>query len=278
MAQTVTLDGQTRLDLAQAVADSLSATLIEGKQYRVFQWRPAPAPSKRKKDAFYGTAADKLPLPGSTQPISDFTYSFNLLGEEGTYRLTMKKEVTATAEVLHVEETRASGSLEVLFAMVPSTLRQLEAKTKPRTLAFPRSQSPAQAREVILPAIAVNRQPVEAISPGYKAFLESQDRVPSEYGMMKLKDVPKALTYQPMGAIQFINDAWKFCIIQPQAGHRFAVNQNLDVLYDEDGRPYGNLKVDALDSGKVVAGFGRTPGHHPLFRGDVVYGWAPPLK
>jgi len=103
-------------------------------------------------------------------------------------------------------------------------------------------------------------------------------RTPAEFGGVPLANVPKALIYQPLGAIEWINETWKFCIIQPQSGHRFAVNQSLDVLYDEDGKPYGSLSVDAVDSGKLVAGFGRTPKHHPLFRGDVVYGWAPPLR
>jgi hypothetical protein len=38
------------------------------------------------------------------------------------------------------------------------------------------------------------------------------------------------------------------------------------------------MRIDAVDSGRMVVGFGRTPRHHRLFRGDVVYGWAPPLK
>ncbi|MBL9117431.1 MAG: hypothetical protein JNJ83_20660 [Verrucomicrobiaceae bacterium] len=280
VALQVTLDGQTRHDVAQSIADSLSATLIETKSYRVYQVRATPSsPRKTNRDQNYGAVVpEKLPLPTPAVTLGEYVYSFNVLGEDNTYRLTIKKEVASTAEVLHVEETKASGDLEVLFAMVPTTLRQLEAKTRRQSSAFPRSQSPAQAREIIRPAIAVTYPAEARESPGLREFFEAQNRVPPEFGRMNLKDVPKALTYQPMGAIQFINDAWKFCIIQPTAGHRFAVNQNLDVLYDEDGKPYGSLKVDALDSGKIVAGFGRTPYHHPLFKGDVVYGWAPPLK
>lgn len=280
VAQQVTLDGQTRSDVAQSIADSLSATLIETKSYRVFQVRATPMAIKRsKKDQNYGVAApEKLPLPAPAATVGDYVYSFNVLGDDNTYRLTIKKEVAATSEVIHVEETKASGDLEVLFAMVPSTVRQLEAKTRPHVAAFPRSHSPAQARETIRPAVAVTYPAEARESAGLREFFEAQNRVPPEFGKMNLKDVPKALVYQPMGAIQFINDAWKFCIIQPAGGHRFAINQNLDVLYDEDGRPYGSLKIDALDSGKIVAGYGRTPYHHPLFKGDVVYGWAPPLK
>ncbi len=276
VAHEVTLNGQSRPDVAQSISDNISATLIKSGHYRVFQ-PPAPAKVvKRKKDANYGSAfgaPDSLPLPVEALKGSDYLYSFNVLGEDRTFRLTMKKIAAATSEVIGVEETSASGGIDILFAMVPSTLHQLEAKGMRRAVVFPRSQSPAQAREVILPAIAVYRE-----SEGLREFYASQNRVPPEFGKMDLKNVPKAWIYQPMGAIQAINDAWKFCIINPQAGHRFAVNQNLDVLYDEDGKPYGSLKVDALDSGKVLAGFGSTPTHHPLFRGDVVYGWAPPLR
>ena len=280
VAQEVTLNGEVRADVAQAISDSISSNLIKSGQYRVFQPQAMLRPTRKKRDAAYGAvggAPEALPL-GNVTPNkdSDYVYAFNVLGDQGNYRLTVKKLAAATAEVLLVEETNAVGSLDMLFSAVPVALRQLELRGRVTPRPFPQSQSPAQAREIIRPAVAV--QAAYEQSAGLREYYASLSRVPPEFGNMDLKNVPKALIYQPMGAIQAINDAWKFCIIQPQAGHRFAVNQQLDVLYDEDGKPYGTLKVDALDSGKVVAGFGRTPGHHPLFRGDVVYGWAPPLR
>jgi hypothetical protein len=283
VAYEVILDGEARPDVARSISDSISSALIKGGRYRVFARQEQPVrevrPTRRKRDVVAGAGApNELPLPMQAPRGSDFLFTFNVIGEGEAFRLMMKKVSAVTSEVLGVEEMCANGGLETLFAMVPTTLRGLERAAGPVAHAFPRSQSPAQMREVIRPAIALSRSEDENLSPGLREYYAMQLRVPPEYGTMDLKDVPRALIYQPMGAVQFINDAWKFCVINPLPGHKFAVNQNLDVLYDEDGRPYGSLRVDALDSGKVVAGYGRTPVHHPLFRGDVVYGWAPPLR
>jgi hypothetical protein len=40
---------------------------------------------------------------------------------------------------------------------------------------------------------------------------------------------------------------------------------------------YAHLRVSAVERGGVVLDMGHTPDHHPIFRGDKVYGWAPPL-
>ncbi len=279
IAHGVTMDGQVRNDVAQSVGDSIGSCLMKSGTCRVFQpVAAAPAP-KRKKPGQYGAIAGNAPALSPVvepAPGSDFVYAFTLLGEGTSNRLTLKKIDGETSEVVAIEETTTHGGLDMVFTSIPIVLKQLEARSR-RETAFPQTQSPAALREIILPAVAMTRAPAVE-SPGLRAFEESQYRVPAEYGSVDLRHVPKALIYQPMGAIQWINDTWKFCIIHPQPGHRFAVNQSLDVLYDEDGKPYGSLRVDALDSGKIVAGYGRTPTHHPLYRGDVVYGWAPPLR
>lgn len=277
-----TVDGQVRNDVAQAIGDSIGSYLIKERNCRVFQPVTSPRPAKRKKSETYGAVMGndvEAAIVHEPAPGSDFVYAFALLGEGSSHRFTLKKIDGGTAEVVGIEETTTHGGLDMLFTTIPIVMKQLEAKGRPQAV-FPRTQSPAQIRETIRPAVAVQKTPPMKAeeSPGLREFAEMQNRAPAEYGGVLLGSIPKALTYQPLGAIQWINDTWKFCIIHPQPGHRFSVNQSLDVLYDEDGLPYGRLRVDALDSGKVVAGYGRTPTHHPLFRGDVVYGWAPPLK
>lgn len=283
IAHGATVDGQSRSDVAQAIGDSIGSYLMKQGGYRVFQPVASARPAKRKKMEGYGSnmtanvagqAQGVEPVPGS-----DFVYTFSLFGEGESHRLTLKKVEGETAEVVGMEETTTHGGLDMMFTSIPIVMSQLESKGRGGR-EFPVTQSPAEIRETIRSAVPVQKtSPSEQMeSPGLREFNEMQNRAPNEYGGVSLSSIPKALTYQPLGAIQWINDTWKFCIIHPQPGHRFAVNQSLDVLYDEDGLPYGSLSVDALDSGKVVAGFGRTPSHHPLFRGDVVYGWAPPLK
>ncbi len=277
------VDGIQRSDIAQAVGDSISSFLIKTGTYRVFDaTAEGPRPPRRKKNVSYAGAAPEngsLSQPPAAPAGTDFIFAHSLVGEAGVHRLTLKKIDAETSEVVAMEEKSTSGGLEALLAGIPALMHQLEARSR-REVAFPQSQSPAEIRETIRPArlVQVAAPPSSDASPGVRAFAEAGSHTPSEYGGVPLASIPKALVYQPLGAIEWINDTWKFCIIQPQAGHRFAINQALDVLYDEDGRPYGSLKVDALDSGKVVAGYGRTPKHHPLFRGDVVYGWAPPLR
>ena len=275
----VSFNGVPRPDVAQALTDTISAALIKMGSYRVFEPTPATQPTRRKKATRYGAAEpETLPLSGVNLPASDFVFAFNLVSDEVGHHLTLKKLKAGSQEVLEVEELHKKGGLDQLLASVPQTLQILESKGR-RVVAFPRTQSPAQLREIIRPAVAVNAGGSEyAESEGLRAYQRSLEHAPAQYGGMHLKHVPKALIYQQLGAIEMINDPWKFCIIKPAPGYGPRVNEELDVLYDEDGKPYGKMRIDAVDSGRMVAGFGRTPGHHPLFRGDVVYGWAPPLK
>lgn len=275
------VDGQVRNDISQAVGDSISACLIKAGTYRVFEITEGPRPPRRKKVTTYGDAAPATAMnetPPSAAAGSEFIFAHSLLGDAGAHRLTLKKIAADTAEVVAIEETSSTGGLDAVLDSIPALMQRLDSQGR-RESPFPVTQSPAAVRETIRPARpVVPVTPVEYESPGLRADSAALARARTEFDGVSLAGVPKALIYQPLGAIEWINDTWKFCIIHPQSGHRFAVNQPLDVLYDEDGKPYGSLNVDALDSGKIVAGYGRTPKHHPLFRGDVVYGWAPPLR
>jgi hypothetical protein len=86
--------------------------------------------------------------------------------------------------------------------------------------------------------------------------------------------VPKALVYRHLGTVNYINPTWKFCIIDPVRGYRFHEQDPMHILWDE-GDVYAHLRVSAVERGGVVLDMGRTPDHHPIFKGDKVYGWAP---
>jgi hypothetical protein len=285
LSHGASIDGVARPDLSQAVTDSISSSLVRSGRYRVYEHTEGPRAPRRQKSANYAAASPAHPTgkaaaSGSTE--ADYWFAHSLLGDAYAHRLTLKKIAATSGEVLAVEEVATTGGLDALLRIIPNSLAQLETRSL-KVVAFPRTQSPAALREIIRPAISVlpTPQPLPTSldeSPGLREWRRMAETTPSEYGGIPLASIPKALIYQPLGAIEWINETWQFCIIHPRAGHRFAVDQPLDVLYDEDGRLYGSLKVDALDSGKVVAGFGRTPRHHPLYRGDVVYGWAPPLR
>ena len=275
VAQDVTVDGKPRPDIAQALADSLSAGLLKAGGYRVYQPEAAVPRAKggkgKKGDLMLGRAtATRGKLPEDV----DITFAFNVVGQDDDYHLTMKKIRTADGEVLEVHELSTTGRLDKVFGLVPNVLLKLQAKV-PAKPAFPRTQSPAVLVASTQPAAATGT----ASAPSANASYWTQpSEVPPEYAEIDFTKVPKALVYQQIGSIQMINEAWKFCIIRPKGDARLKMADNLHVLYDEDGRVYASLRVANFDSGRVIADFGNyTPGYHKLFPGDEVFGWAPPL-
>ena len=76
--------------------------------------------------------------------------------------------------------------------------------------------------------------------------------------------------------MNYINNTWKFLIIDPVRGTRFSEQDPMHILWDE-GDVYAHLRVSAVEQGGVVLDMGHTPDHHPVFKGDKVFGWAPPL-
>lgn len=276
IANDVTIDGKARPDIAQALVDSLSAGLLKQGDYRVFQ---APAPALRARKPKKGDLPLASPSQGSAYfglPDNlDFAFHVNLVGQDDEYRMTVKKVRSGDSEVMEVHEVSSRGKLDRVFGMVPSILLRLQAKVKIKPM-FPRTQSPAEVfgRPSPAPAVAAAGPPATS---GNAFYWTSQSELPPEYANIDFSKVPKALVYQRIGAIQFINEAWKFCIIQPTGRARIGLRDSLHVLYDEDGRIYADLTVSNFDGGRVIADFGnRTPGYHKLFPGDEVFAWAPP--
>lgn len=275
IANDVTVDGKPRPDIAQALADSFSAGLLKTGDYRVFQPETiAPKAVKNKKgDLMLGSSSGN----GVKVPVDvDIKFTFNLVGQNDDYRFTLKKLRAADNEVVEVHEIEAHGRLDKVFGLVPNVLMKMQAKTKQSPPAFPRTQSPAQ---VAGPA-ATRPVPAQAhAGSGNSTYWASNADLPAEYANVDFSKVPKALIYQQIGSVQFINEAWKFCIIRPTGEVKLKMSDALHILYDEDGKIYADLKIANFDSGRVIADFGnRTPGYHKIFPGDEVFGWAPPVR
>jgi hypothetical protein len=276
IANDVTVDGKARPDIAQALADSLSAGLLKAGDYRVFQTETmAPRAGKGKKgEMMLGSSSS-----GGSKVASDvdIKFTFNLVGQDDDYRFTLKKIRADDNEVIEVHEIDTRGKLDKVFGLVPNVLMKMQAKTRLIAPVFPQTQSPAQLKA---PAATPTPQPAVSVAPagsGNSTYWASNADLPPEYANIDFSKVPKALVYQQIGSVQFINEAWKFCIIRPQGNVKLKMSDGLHILYDEDGKIYADLKIANFDSGRVIADFGnRTPGYHKIFPGDQVFGWAPP--
>lgn len=277
IANDVTVDGKPRPDIAQALVDGISAGLLKQGDYRVFH---APQPTQRLKGkGRKGEAAllspSQGPALGRLGDDLDFAFTVNLVGQNDEYRMTVKKVRHRDSEVMEVHELNSHGKLDRLFGMVPDMLKRLQARAKEKPV-FPRTQSPAELLGRGFAAPAAASAPATS---GNAFYWTTRSELPPEYANIDFSKVPKALVYQRIGAIQFINEAWKFCIIRPTSHARIGLRDSLHVLYDEDGRIYADLTVSNFDSGRVIADFGnRTPGYRKLFPGDEVFGWAPPVN
>jgi len=269
ITEDITVNGQVRPEIAQALVDGLSVGLLKTGQFRVF----SPPVAGTQTDGQLGSSSRGIKAMEGHD--LDYVVTLSLLGDNDSFRLTMKKVRVSTQEVLEAHQFAAAGNLGKVFDLTPQLVSKLEYRSKSLAGAFPRSQSPA---EIIAPAVRV--QTIPSPRPAAPAAYDPWASVPvvAEYTEDDVKRAPKALIYQKLGAIQHIDPVWKFCIIRPESGLSFRKQEALHVLYDEDGTLYGDLRVSGMDSGKVIADFGRTPAHHPLFPGDEVFGWAPPAN
>jgi hypothetical protein len=273
LAMGVTLDGDSRPDLGRAMTDAFSAAMLKKGNYRIFSHDTAPKPTRpgkgKKGDLMLGAipldAYGKVPA----MPQLDYLFTFNLIGAKDRYALTVKKIDAHTQEVLQAHELATTGSLERVFALVPEALEKLDARKA--TMPFPRTQSPSEVRAAqpaTKQSIAVSTTPR---NPG------TAGGVPMEYAEENLKTVPKALVYRRVGSVVTSNTPWKFAIVQPADGKNLGVSDTVQVLWDDSGKTYSELKVSNYEQGKVITDFGHNAAHKPLFSGDAVYGWAEPL-
>jgi len=264
-AEDVTIDGQPRPDLARALSDSLSAGLLKRGQVRVFSLESAAG-----RDA---TGMLASPASSTANRVNkllddglDYVMTFNVMGINSEYLMSVKKMRARTHEVVEAHQFTSVGRETGLFKLMATVLEQVDPRPYGRSKVFPRTQSPA-VLAASPPVRVVIKPEVAAYDPWKQNVLPVHD----------LSSVRKALVYRHLGTVNYINNSWKFCIIRPTQGTSLSENDNLHILWDE-GDVYAALRVCAVERGGVVADMGQTPNHHPLFHGDKVFGWAPPLR
>ena len=150
VANDVTVDGKSRPDIAQALADSFAAGLLRTGDYRVFQAEVPVAKGKGKKgDLALGSPSSGVMAKAPADV--DLKFAFTLVGEENDYRFTLKKIRASDNEVIEVHELETHGKLDKVFGLVPNVLMKMQAKVKQKPV-FPRTQSPAQLSGIPAPA------------------------------------------------------------------------------------------------------------------------------
>ena len=275
-AEDVTIDGQPRPELARALADSLSTALLRRGQVRVFSLESAAT-----RDAT-GVQASSNPN-GTAQRLNrllddglDYVLTFNVVGISGHHLMSVKKMRARTHEVVEATQYTCVGRETGLIKLVTKILESVDPLPSGGRGIFPRSQSPAEYQispQPVSPPIVI----AKALPAGHLVSTPEYD--PWKQNLAQPYDltrVPQALIYRHLGTVNYINSTWKFCIIAPVRGSRFSEQDPMHILWDE-GDVYAHLRVSAVERGGVVLDMGHTPDHHPIFRGDKVYGWAPPL-
>jgi hypothetical protein len=280
-AEEVTIDGKARPDLARALADSLSTSLLKRGQVRLFSLESAATQDANAMlaSAHLGTAAERLKR--LLDEGLDYILTFNVVGIDGHHLFSVKKTRAKTSEVLESRQFTSIGRETGLFKLIAQVMESVDPLPYGKRGIFPRSQSPAEYQLapppesppiVIAKALPAGRPVIGHQEADYDPWKENLAPVPHH-----LERVPKALIYRHLGTVNYINNTWKFLIIDPVSGTRFSELDPMHILWDE-GDVYSHLRVSAVERGGVVLDMGRTPDHHPIFKGDKVFGWAPPVQ
>ncbi len=269
-AEDVTVDGLSKPEIGRAVVDSLATHLLKRGQVRVFNLESAMTASQA---GMLASRASSSAVQRLMDRDLDYIVTFSVFSTASQHLVTVKKMRAQSHEILEAHQFSAFGGVEQMFRMMPNIVDRLDSL--PRRTAFPISQSPSEFRPQV---VEMRRRALPAPPQRLGSVVVEASRSPLPTAA-ELSRVPKALVYQKIGSIQLINPTWKFCIIRPEGAIRVGERHPLHVLYDDGrGDVYGDLRVSALDGGRIVADFSKTPKHHPLFNGDEVYGWAPPDK
>lgn len=272
-AEDVTVDGDRRPDLGRALADSLSTNLLRRGQMRVFNLTTEETATGTQTLRSPSEAGVNHQGPTALDKDVDYLLTFNLFSNANEHRLTVKKTRVATSELIDSYQFFAHGRMSDVFSLVGKVADRVDPL--PVRHVFPRTQSPA----AILAARPDPFPPQRSFwagdyaNPASPAYDPWRANLAAEYDLAK---VPKALVYRELGSIEHIDNTWKFTIVSPVKGVELRANDPLHVLYDE-GDVYANLRVGTVEREGAVADFGgRTPEHHPLFKGDKVFGWHTP--
>lgn len=269
LAEDVTVDGTRRPDLGRALADSLSTNLLRRGQMRVFNLSTEETRSGTQTLVTPREAGHPLPV---LDKDVDYLLTFNLFSNASEHRVTVKKTRVATSELIDSHQFFAYGRFSDVFALVHKIADRVDPL--PVRHAFPATQSPAAIRwSQPDPTPYQSFWTGDYANPASPAYDPWKANLAAQHD---LKNVPKALIYRELGSIQHIDNFWKFTIVEPVKGVTLNHNDPLHVLYDE-GDVYADLRVGTVERGGAVADFGgTTPVHHPLYKGDKVFGWHVP--
>ncbi len=275
-AEDVTVDGDRRPDLGRALADSLSTNLLRRGQMRVFNLTTEETSTGTQTLRAPADAGVNRQGPTALDKDVDYLLTFNLFSNANEHRLTVKKTRVATSELIDSHQFFAHGRMSDVFALVGKVADRVDPV--PVRYAFPHSQSPAALQAARPDPFPPQRSfwAGDYANPASRAYDPWKANLAAEYDLEK---VPKALIYRELGSIEHIDNTWKFTIVSPFKGVELRPNDPLHVLYDE-GDVYADLRVGTVEREGAVADFGgRTPEHHPLFKGDKVFGWhTPPVE
>ena len=264
-AEDVTIDGQPRPDLARALSDSMSAGLLKRGQVRVFSLEGASGMNTSGMLASHASSTATR-LNQLMEDGLDYLITFNVIGMNSECVMSVKKMRAKTHEVVDAHQFTSVGRETGLIKLMAAVIEKVDPTPYGKSKVFPRSQSPASLMPSPPTRLVFAQEPA--------AYDPWKQNVPPVYD---LSSVRKALVYRQLGTVNYINNSWKFCIIRPTPGTHLTENDPLHILWDE-GDVYAALRVCAVERGGVVADMGHTPNHHPLFSGDKVFGWAPPLR
>ncbi|MCB1209993.1 MAG: hypothetical protein KDK97_11730, partial [Verrucomicrobiales bacterium] len=183
ITEDITVNGQVRPEIAQALVDGLSVGLLKTGQFRVF----SPPVAGSRTDGQLGSSSRGIKAMEGQD--LDYVVTLSLLGENDSFRLTMKKVRVSTQEVLEAHQFAASGNLGKVFDLTPQLVSKLEYRSKSIAGAFPRSQSPA---EIIAPAVRVTvaHHPTRSAPAAYDPWATVP--VVAEYTDEDIKRAPKA--------------------------------------------------------------------------------------
>ena len=278
-AEEVTIDGKPRPELARALTDNLGTALLRRGQVRLFSLESAASQDATGVLASANPALGALRLNRLIDQGLDYIVTFSLIGINGHHVMTVKKLRAKTHEVLESRQLTSVGRETGAMRLTAQILEIVDPIPYGRSKVFPRSQSPAEylaapqpesPPTVIARALPAGRPVVGAESASYDPWRQN---LAQPYDLTR---VPKALIYRQLGTINHVDTTWRFCVIDPVHGTVFHNSDPMHILWEE-GDVYANLRVCAVERGGVVLDLGHTPGHHPIFKGDKVYGWAPPL-
>lgn len=277
LAEDVTVDGARRPDLGRALADSLSTNLLRRGQTRVFNLTTQETKTGTQTLAQTGRHNPPQPQVPALDKDVDYLLTFNLFSNANEHRVTVKKTRVATSELIDSHQFFTYGRVSDVFSLVNKIADRVNPL--PVRYAFPATQSPAAIRWSQPDPDPVPFWVGDYANPASPTYNPWQANLAAQYD---LNNVPKALTYQELGSIEHINNTWKFTVVRPAKGVTLNSDDPLHVLYDE-GDVYADLRVGTVERDGAIADFGgRTPDHHPLFKGDKVFGWhaqqVPPVK